>query len=134
MITCRRINTKQLKAGYKACYAFRDKIDTDGFDHPRKIYDLTASLMRRGYGDGEISGGARRKFSPLARHHVDRNTEKDRGKFMNTTLKLAILTAFGLAGPLLSQTSAALDAAAQPSDSNELVTIVVTAEKRAEPL
>jgi len=53
---------------------------------------------------------------------------------MNTTLKLAILTALVLAGPLLSRTSAALDAAAQPSDSNELVTIVVTAEKRAEPL
>ena len=28
---------KQLKAGYKASYAFRDKIDIDGFDHPRKI-------------------------------------------------------------------------------------------------
>jgi outer membrane receptor protein involved in Fe transport len=53
---------------------------------------------------------------------------------MNTTLKLAILTALVLAGPLLSQKSAALDAAAQPSDNNELVTIIVTAEKRAEPL
>ena len=53
---------------------------------------------------------------------------------MNTTLKLAILAALVLAGPLLSQKSAALDAAAQPSDSNELVTIVVTAEKRAESL
>jgi membrane dipeptidase len=45
---------KELKAGYKASYAFRDKIDTDGFNHPRKIYDLTDSLMRRGYGDSEI--------------------------------------------------------------------------------
>ena len=54
---------------------------------------------------------------------------------MNTTLKLAILTALVLAGPLLSQKSAALDAAAaQPSDNPELVTIVVTAEKRAESL
>ena len=40
---------KQLKAGYKSSYAFRDKIDTDGFNHPRKIYDLTAALVRRGY-------------------------------------------------------------------------------------
>jgi len=45
---------KQLKAGYKASYAFREKIDTDGFDHPRKVYDLTAALIRRGYGDSNI--------------------------------------------------------------------------------
>ena len=45
---------KQLKAGYKASYAFRDKIDTDGFNHPRKIYDLTAVLIRRGYSDANI--------------------------------------------------------------------------------
>ena len=45
---------KQLKASYKASYAFRDKIDTDGFDHPRKIYDLTAALLKRGYGADNI--------------------------------------------------------------------------------
>jgi membrane dipeptidase len=45
---------KQLKAGYKPSYAFRDKIDTDGFDHPRKVYDLTAALIRRGYSDSNI--------------------------------------------------------------------------------
>jgi membrane dipeptidase len=45
---------KQLKASYKSSYAFRDKIDTDGFDHPRKVYDLTAALIRRGYSDSNI--------------------------------------------------------------------------------
>ena len=45
---------KQLKAGYKSSYAFRDKIDTDGFNHPRKMYDLTAALVRRGYSDSNI--------------------------------------------------------------------------------
>jgi membrane dipeptidase len=45
---------KQLKASYKSSYAFRDKIDTDGFDHPLKTYDLTAALLRRGYGDRDI--------------------------------------------------------------------------------
>jgi membrane dipeptidase len=45
---------KELKAAYKSSYAFRDKIDTDGFDHPRKVYDLTAALLRRGYSDGNI--------------------------------------------------------------------------------
>jgi membrane dipeptidase len=44
----------QLKASYKASYAFREKIDTDGFDHPRKVYDLTAALIRRGYSDSNI--------------------------------------------------------------------------------
>ena len=45
---------QKLKASYKASYAFRDKIDTDGFDHPRKVYDLTAALLRRGYSDANI--------------------------------------------------------------------------------
>ncbi|MDP9008735.1 MAG: dipeptidase [Pseudomonadota bacterium] len=45
---------QKLKAGYKSSYAFRDKIDTDGFDHPRKMYDLTAALMHRGYSNANI--------------------------------------------------------------------------------
>ena len=45
---------KQLRAAYKASYAFRDRIDTDGFDHPQKVYDLTAALIRRGYSDANI--------------------------------------------------------------------------------
>jgi len=45
---------KELKAAYKASYAFRDKIDTDGFNHPKKIYDLTDALIRRGYSDSNI--------------------------------------------------------------------------------
>jgi membrane dipeptidase len=45
----------QLKAAYKASYAFRAKIDTDGYDHPRKIYDLTEELIRRNYSDANIA-------------------------------------------------------------------------------
>ena len=45
---------KDLKASYKASYAFRDKIDIDGFDHPRKVFDLTEELIRRGYSDANI--------------------------------------------------------------------------------
>jgi membrane dipeptidase len=45
---------KQLKASYKASYAFRDKIDIEGFDHPQKIFDLTEELIRRGYSDANI--------------------------------------------------------------------------------
>ena len=54
---------KQLKAGYKSSYAFRDKIDTDGFDHPRKVYDLTAALIRQWLQRSEYSGSARWQFS-----------------------------------------------------------------------
>lgn len=43
-----------LKAGYKSSYAFREQIDTDGFDHPRKIFDLAEELIRRGYSDANI--------------------------------------------------------------------------------
>lgn len=45
---------EQLKSGYKSGYAFRDRIDIEGLDHPQKIYDLTAALVRRGYGDADI--------------------------------------------------------------------------------
>jgi membrane dipeptidase len=45
---------KQLRAGYKASYAFRERIDIEGFDHPRKVYDLTDALIRRGYKDADI--------------------------------------------------------------------------------
>jgi membrane dipeptidase len=43
-----------LRAAAKAVYAFRDKMDTDGFDHPQKIYDLTDALIGRGYSDDNI--------------------------------------------------------------------------------
>lgn len=44
-----------LKAGYKASYGFRDKIDIDGFDHPLKVFDLTEELIRRGYSNNNIT-------------------------------------------------------------------------------
>ena len=43
-----------LKSGYKDTYKFRDKIDTDGFDHPKRIFDLTDGLIGRGYSDDDI--------------------------------------------------------------------------------
>ena len=47
---------KRLKAGYKGSYAFREKIDIEGLDHPKRMYDLTEGLIRRKYSDAEISG------------------------------------------------------------------------------
>jgi membrane dipeptidase len=46
---------KRIRGAYKESYAFRDKIDTDGFDHPLKIYDLTEELIRRRYSDANIT-------------------------------------------------------------------------------
>ena len=46
---------EQLKAAYKSTYAFRGKIDIDGFDHPRKMFDLTEELIKRGYSDENIT-------------------------------------------------------------------------------
>ena len=47
---------KELKAGYKGSYAFREKIDIEGVDHPKRMFDLTDGLIRRGYSDREIRG------------------------------------------------------------------------------
>ena len=43
-----------LKSAYKDSYAFRDKIDIDGFDHPLKTFDLVEELIRRNYSNDNI--------------------------------------------------------------------------------
>ena len=45
-----------LKAMYKGSYAFREKIDIEGIDHPKRMFDLTAGLVRRKYSNREIKG------------------------------------------------------------------------------
>jgi len=45
---------QKLRSSYKSSYAFRDKLDTDGYDHPQKIYDLTEALISRGYSDDNV--------------------------------------------------------------------------------
>jgi membrane dipeptidase len=45
---------KWLRGLYKASYGFRDKMDTDGFNHPKRMFDLTDGLIRRGYSDANI--------------------------------------------------------------------------------
>lgn len=45
---------KRLRAGYKGSYGFRDKIDIEGIDHPKRMFDLTEGLIRRKYTDREI--------------------------------------------------------------------------------
>jgi membrane dipeptidase len=45
---------KRLRAGYKESYAFREKTDIDGVDHPKRTFDLAEGLIRRGYSDANI--------------------------------------------------------------------------------
>jgi membrane dipeptidase len=47
---------KQLRAGYKGSYGFREKIDIEGLDHPQRMFDLTEGLIRRKYTDVQIEG------------------------------------------------------------------------------
>lgn len=46
----------QLKAAYKSSYGFRDKIDIEGVDHPKRMYDLVEGFLRRKYTDAHIEG------------------------------------------------------------------------------
>jgi membrane dipeptidase len=46
----------RLRASYKDSYAFRDKIDIEGVDHPKRMFDLTEGLIRRRYTDAQIGG------------------------------------------------------------------------------
>lgn len=47
---------KAMRAGYKDSYGFREKIDIEGVDHPKRVFDLTEGLIRRGYSDADIRG------------------------------------------------------------------------------
>lgn len=47
---------KQLRASYKGSYGFREKIDVEGINHPKRMFDLTEGLIRRKYSDSEIEG------------------------------------------------------------------------------
>ena len=56
-------------------YKFREKDDVEGLNHPRRIYDLTEGLIRRGYNDSDISlvlgGNAKRALSAAWRTDQD---------------------------------------------------------------
>lgn len=45
-----------LKKAFKKSYAFRDKLDIEGIDHPKRMFDVTEALIRRGYNDADIGG------------------------------------------------------------------------------
>jgi membrane dipeptidase len=45
-----------LRAFLGSAYGFREKMDIEGLNHPRRMFDLTEGLIRRGYTDDEIHG------------------------------------------------------------------------------
>lgn len=47
---------ERIRASYKGSYGFRDRIDIEGVDHPKRMFDLTEGLIRRGYSDEDICG------------------------------------------------------------------------------
>ena len=47
---------KRLRAGYKGSYGFREKIDIEGLNHPKRMFDLTEGLIRLKYSDANIEG------------------------------------------------------------------------------
>ena len=49
-------DNQRLRAAYKGSYGFRDKLDIEGADHPKRMYDLTEGLIRRKYSDDNIRG------------------------------------------------------------------------------
>ena len=68
---------KRLRAGYKGSYAFREKIDVEGLNHPKRMCDLTEGLIRRKYSDPDIKGILGGNFSRvLSQIWTVENTEK----------------------------------------------------------
>ncbi len=49
-------DNKRLRAGYKGSYGFREKIDIERLNHPKRMFDLTEGLIRRKYSDADIQG------------------------------------------------------------------------------
>ena len=45
---------RAMRSGYKGTYAFREKDDIEGIDHPKRMFDLTEGLIRRKYAAREI--------------------------------------------------------------------------------
>ena len=73
----------QLKGSYDASYAFRERIDIDGFDHPRKIFDLTEELIRRSHSDADIAlilGGNFRRLLGVAWTRPERPQQPGHGE------------------------------------------------------
>lgn len=66
---------QRLVSAYKGSYRFREKIDIEGIDHPRRVFDLTEGLIRRGYSDEDIililGGNFQRVLAEIWSPHVE---------------------------------------------------------------
>lgn len=55
-MTSEEQRTLRVNIAFKDSYAFRAKLDIEGVDHPKRVFDLTEGLIRRGYSDADIRG------------------------------------------------------------------------------
>src|SRR4029453_2418977 len=46
---------RALKSGATRTYSFRDKLDIEGVNHPKRMFDLTEGLIRRKFSDADIA-------------------------------------------------------------------------------
>lgn len=44
----------QMRAGFKGSYGLREKIDIEGLNHPKRMFDLTEGFIRRNFSDVDI--------------------------------------------------------------------------------
>ncbi len=58
---------KAMRANYKDSYGFREKVDIEGVDHPKRVFDLTDGLIRHGYSDADIRGVLGGNFARVLR-------------------------------------------------------------------
>jgi membrane dipeptidase len=65
---------ERYRSVYGDSYGFREKIDIEGVDHPKRVFDLTEGLIRRGYTDEDIllmlGGNFQRVLSEIWSPHV----------------------------------------------------------------
>ena len=112
-------------------HAFRDKLDTDGFDHPQKIFDLTEALIRRGYSDDNISavlGGTFRRLPRATRREPDQMGELHMSGWKQIARRLASQYWLGALALLAGAGAVAAD------DDAAIGELLVTAQKRSERL
>jgi len=62
---------EQLRAGYEGSYAFSEKIDVEGLNHPKRKFDLAEDLIRRKYKDSDIELILGWQFQAGADDHLD---------------------------------------------------------------
>ena len=108
---------KELMESYKSSYAFRDKLDTDGFDHPKKDFRPDRGTDPPRLRRLEHRGRAGRQFPAAAGHHLGLSAKRpQRGDMhMGKQSARANLTMAGAIAMILAAAAACCAQARQPT-------------------